>query len=126
VARRPLNRGSYVRSDDLALETRVFGQDGDLGVDHPQALVGCQVAQFVPAGQMVRRADVKPADMVTRSQRVSVLHAEGGVRLNLSGVALDTGTWGDTVRVRIGDARHERRIVRGVVSDFGVVRLVEP
>ncbi len=126
VARQPLNRGSYVRPDDLALETRVFEQDGEVGVDRPQALVGCQVVQFVPAGQMVRRADVKPADMVVRSQRVRVLHKEGGVRVDLGGVALDAGTWGDTVRVRIGDTRHERRIVRGVVSDFGVVRLVEP
>lgn len=125
VARQPLNRGSYVRPDDLALETRFFERDGEMGVDRPQALVGCQVGRFVPAGQMVLRADVKPADMVTRSQRVSVLHAAGGVRANLSGVALDAGTWGDTVRVRIGDARHERQIVRGVVCDFGVVRLVE-
>lgn len=125
VARQPLNRGSYVRPDDLALETRVFERDGEVGVDRPQALVGCQVAQFVPAGQMVRRADVKPADMVARSQRVTVLHGGAGVRVNLSGVALDAGTYGDTVRVRIGDSRQDRRIVRGVVSEFGVVKLVE-
>lgn len=125
VARKPLNLGGFIKPDDVALETRLFERGSRPGLDDPRAAVGHQVTRFVPAGQMVTAADIKTVDMVARAQRVTVAGGHGGVALRLDGVALDAGTLGETVRVRLGDARGERRIRRGTVTDFGTVRLID-
>ncbi len=125
VAVRPLNLGAYIKPEDVAFEQRVFEAGDELGVDTMDALLGHQVRSFVAAGQMVRAADVKPVDMVTRSQRVTVVNDGRGVNLRLAGVALENGTYGETVRVRIGESRTDRRVVRGLVTSFGTVRLME-
>jgi len=122
VAEQPLNVGSYVQAERLGTATRVFTEDGDFGLTHAEAIVGQQVRGFVRAGEMVRSADVKPVDLVERSRPVTVV-GEGPVRLRVTGVALESGGYGDTVRVRLGEARKDRREVRGVVSGPGTVRL---
>jgi len=45
--------------------------------------------------------------------------------VRLTGMALDSGGYGDTVRIRMGDTRGERQLLRGVVTGLGTVRLVE-
>lgn len=124
VAARPLNRGAFIAPADLRLEARVFERSGDLGVTALEALLGSQVVNFVRAGDAVKTADVKQVDMVTRQQRVQVRGSGNGVALSLTGTALDAGGFGATVKVRLGDARKDQRVVRGVVTDFGAVRLI--
>ncbi len=124
IARRPLNVGSFVRSDDVELQARVFEAEGALGVARLEEVVGQQVKVFVPAGDLVSRAALKSVDLVARSRPVTVT-GDGPVQVRLTGVALDSGTYGDTVRVRLGDARGEKRILRGVVTGLGTVKLAE-
>jgi flagella basal body P-ring formation protein FlgA len=123
VAAKPLNPGTYIRPDDLRLEPRVFERAADAGYEALGQLMGQQVAAFVPAGRMLRRDDVKSVDMVSRSQRVTVVEREGGIQMTLVGTALDAGALGDRVRVRLGETRDQRRIVHGIVMGFGSVSL---
>lgn len=125
VARRPLNRGNYVHPDDLMVQRRAFERDGELGLVRPDELAGQQVRNYVPVGQMLTRDDLKAVDMVTRAQRVRVTSGGAGVSLELNGVALESGALGDTIRVRLGESRTDRRTVRGVVTGFGIIRLLE-
>jgi flagella basal body P-ring formation protein FlgA len=126
VAARPLNQGAYVRPDDVRLEPRVFDQSPELGLGSASDVVGHQMATYVPAGQMLARKDVKHVDLVKRSQRVHVVSSGTGVRFRLTGVALDSGSAGDRVRVRLGESRDERQIVTGIVTEFGTVSVGEP
>lgn len=124
VAVKPLNIGGYITRDSVDTGTRIFTSGDDLGLDHPEPVIGQQVQRFVPAGQMIRLKDVKAVDMVKRSRPVSV-EGGGAVRLRLTGVALENGGYGDTVRVRLGDSRKDRREIRGVVTGVGMVRMTE-
>lgn len=124
VARRPLNAGATIRADDLALEERLFDGRNEPGAEAIEPLVGQQVRKFVPAGSMVRPADLQQVDLVKRSRPVTVLSDAGGVQLRVSGVALDSGTFGDTVRVRLGEGRREAREIRCQVTGVGTVRML--
>ena len=83
------------------------------------------MAKFIPAGQMVRRSALKSVDMVRRSRPVSVIGSTTSIQVHVTGVALDSGGYGESVRVRLGDSRKDRRVVRGVVTGLGTVRIEE-
>jgi flagella basal body P-ring formation protein FlgA len=125
VARRPLGLGQSVRREDVGLETRVFEQDANLGLGRVEEVIGQQIRRFVPASEMIQPDAIKMVDLVVRSRPVTVVGEGPSVQVRLTGVALDSGGYGDTVRVRMGDARRERKVLRGVVSGLGTVRLSE-
>ncbi len=128
VAAKPLNIGAYVKSGSLDYATRIFTSGADLGIDHPEQVIGQRVKNFVPVGQMVHAGDFKSVDLVKRSQPVTVIGSvadSAGVSVRITGDALDSGGYGDTIRVRLGDSRATHREVRGVVSGVGLVRLTD-
>ncbi len=124
VAKRPLSIGNHIRRNDVHLEKRVFNDDSRIGLTSLDEAIGQQVKDFVPKDEMLTPSDVKNVDLVQRSRPVTVVGDNGGVQLRLSGVALDAGSYGDTVRVRLGDRKH-RQTLRGIVSGLGTVRLQE-
>lgn len=124
VAARPLSIGAYVKRDSLEYATRVFTSGQDLGIEHAEQVVGQRVKNFVPAGEMLRHEDLKSVDLVKRSQPVTVIGGDN-VSIRITGDALDCGGYGETIRVRLGDSRKNRREIRGVVTGVGTVRLVD-
>jgi len=124
VARKPLGIGTFVRQEDVAFEPRILERWQDVGLDEVGQIIGQQVKRYIPVGEMIRRSDIKAVDLVKRSRPVSVSSTGDSVSVRLTGVALDSGGYGDTVRVRIGESRKDRRILRGVVSGVGSVRLI--
>jgi flagella basal body P-ring formation protein FlgA len=128
IAAKPLNVGAYIKHDSLDYATRIFSAGTELGIDHAEQVIGQRVKNFVPVGQMVRASDLRSVDLVKRSQPVTVIGSVSGndsVSMRITGDALDSGGYGDTVRVRLGDSRENYREVRGVVSGVGVVRLMD-
>lgn len=123
VAARPLNAGSTVRREHLTFAQRIFDQDPGSGLVRLDEVVGQQVARFVPEGEMLAGGDFRRVDLVKRSRPVTVV-GSGPVSVHLTGTALDSGTYGDAVRVRLGD-RRDRRVVRGVVAGVATVELAE-
>lgn len=123
VAARPLNVGGVIDADALELSKRVFVGDEPPGFQDPQRLIGQQVRRFIPAGQMLRPGDLKAADLVRRGRPVTIVQ-EGPIRLRVTGIALDSGTYGALVRVQLGANRRERRVVRGEVVGVATVKLV--
>lgn len=125
VAARPLNIGGYISRDAIDFAERIFTADeADAGFTQPEQIVGQRVARFVAAGEMLKTQDVESADMVKRSRPVSVV-SSGPVAVRAVGVALDSGGYGESVRVRLGESRKDRREVRGVVVGVGTVQLAE-
>jgi flagella basal body P-ring formation protein FlgA len=125
VTRRPLSIGNFIRHDDVDFETRVFTADDDIGFAALNEVVGQQVKEYVPSGEMIVPGAIKSVDLVQRSRPVTVINDSAGIQVRLTGVALDSGCYGDTVRVRLGDTRRGRRMLRGVVTGLGTVRLEE-
>jgi flagella basal body P-ring formation protein FlgA len=123
VAARPLNVGRYIRRDSLEYARRIFSAGDDLGIDHAEQVIGQRVKQFVPAGEMIRESDLALVDLVKRSQPVTVTGGDS-ISVRITGDALDSGGYGDTIRVRLGDSRRNRREVRAIVTGVGTARLV--
>ena len=125
IARKPLNPGNFVRGDDLSVETRVFEHGANLGPSRTEEVVGQQIKRFVAVGAVVPADAIKAVDLVVRSRPVTITGEGTSVQVRLTGVALDSGGYGDTVRVRLGDSRQDRKTLRGVVTGLGTVRLAE-
>lgn len=125
IARRPLSLGNFIRHDDVDVVTRVFDSGQTIGLRTAGEAIGQQVKQYVPAGGMVTARDIKAVDLVRRSRPVTVVGAADNVHVRLTGVALDSAGYGESVRVRLGESRRSRQQVRGVVTGLGTVRLVE-
>ncbi len=125
VAQRPLSLGNYVRRADITLESRVFGAGDDLGMGQLEEVVGQQVQQFVPVGEMVTGKSIKSVDLVRRSRPVTVVGNGSAVQVRLTGMALDSGGYGEVVRVRVGADRRDRQMLRGVVTGLATVRIAE-
>lgn len=124
VAAKPLSVGAFIRPDNVKRARRLFDSDAALGVERIEQVMGQRVKTFIPAGALVRAVDLKAADMVQRSRPVT-LYSDGQVGVRLTGTALDSGGLGEMVRVRIGELRGQRRVVRGVVTGVARVRLEE-
>ncbi len=124
VAAGPLNIGSLIEPDDVKPHERIFTSDAAPGLTRAGEAVGQRVRIFIPEGQLLRRDDLQAADLVKRSAGVRVF-SSGPVGVRLQGTALDNGTYGERVRVRLGDTRSSRRVVHGEVTGLGEVRLLE-
>lgn len=124
AAQRPLNLGAFIKRDDLTYQQRRFDREADFGCAKIEALVGQQVAAYVPVGEMVSTQAVKAVDLVKRGDDVTVLGGTSGVSMTLRGKALESGTYGDTVRVQIGRTRQDRAVRRGVVVEYGKIKLL--
>lgn len=123
TAAKPLNIGAYIRRDSLELVERVFSDAREVGLAQVDEVVGQQVRKFIAPGEMLTRADLKAVDMVQSSRPVTVV-SDGPVSMRISGIARDSGHYGDSVRVWLGDGK-QRREVRGTVSGLGIVTLSE-
>ncbi len=121
VAAKPLNVGTTLRLEHLAIRERLFEDAAPPELGDPGALVGQQVQRYLNAGDLLTPDALEPRDLVLRSRPVTVIGG-GAVQINVSGIALDTGRLGDSVRVRLGDGR-QRREIRGTVSGVGTVRI---
>ncbi|MBN2447187.1 MAG: flagellar basal body P-ring formation protein FlgA, partial [Phycisphaerae bacterium] len=126
VAGRPLNVGTFVRPEDITKEQRTFDRIEDVGLDDPAAAIGQEVKQYVAVDGMLRVSDLKPVDLVKRGRPVSITGGSGGVVAQIAGSALDSGSYGDSVRVRLGNTRNDRREVHATVTGIGTVRLAAP
>jgi len=123
VAAGPLNAGNTVRRDSLKFARRVITSERNLGLNAVEQVVGRRVKKYVADGSMIHTENLQDVELVRRSRPVTVT-SDGPVQIRVTGVALDSGGYGQQVRVRIGDPR-KRRIIRGVITGVGTVRMQE-
>jgi flagella basal body P-ring formation protein FlgA len=120
VARRPLLKGGRIGAADLAVEPRGVAE-GDGLETPPSALVGSEITRDVPAGELVRDADVARPAPLARGARVTVLVRRGNVTVSTSGQLERAARPGDETQVRLLAAS---RLLSGRLLD-GATVLVE-
>lgn len=123
VAARPLNAGTLIGPQDVRLEDRLFENGDAAAIEQSSAVVGRRLKRFVPAGGMLKPDAMQDAEVVRRTQPVTVVSRAGSVRVNLVGTAIDGGCVGDEIRVRVGESRKEWREVRGVITGPALVEM---
>ncbi len=83
-------------------------------------VVGMLLRRNLAAGQPLTPTMLKARRLIERGQRVTVLAGGNGLEVRVPGEALSHGARGDRIRVR---NLSSRRIVEGVVTDSGTVRV---
>ena len=120
VAARPLVRGQIIdvaavnlqKTDVSRLNSGYFAKLEDL-----QDL---EARRDLPRGTVLTPKALTPRQLVRAGQTVTLVLEYGGLRVRSSGEALHAASHGEVVRVRNSQSR---KIVEGVVSGAGVVRV---
>lgn len=116
VLARDVLRGELLSASDFVLEERA----GVTALLPPQAVLGHEATRRLPAGTVIRSADVAPPRLVKRGEPVTLLVQSGGLSISAQGRALADGRRGDLVRVV---ATATNRTLDGVVAAPGTVRI---
>lgn len=112
ILARPVARGERIARDDLASRWLPAARlDGDALVDAAD-LVGQEAARRLPAGRVVRAADIRAPRLVRKDEPVTLVYRRGGLDLVSGGTALDSGGEGDSIRVLNPSSN---RALRGLV-----------
>lgn len=120
VASRPLARGQRLGKDDLALEKRDLGTLRGKTIQNPTQVLGYLMRRGVPAGRALHTALLEAPVLVERGRRVRMAVQAQSIDITMTGVALEDGALGETVRVRNPASS---RVVEGVVVGPAQVRL---
>lgn len=100
VARRPINRGTMVRSEDVSLEQRSFTRIEDVGLTATAAVVGREARRYISQGEMLSARDVQAMPLVRRGDHVTVWFRRAGLSVRGSAKALKEGSQGDRIEVK--------------------------
>jgi len=121
VAARPLQSGAVLDIGDIVLTERtVWSEPNRSASGMPQP--GWTVRRSVPEGTVLEPPIVQPPLLVSPGSRVVLVWERNRVSVSLEGSAINGGSMGDEVRVRL-DNRRGRAL--GVVTGPGLARLVE-
>jgi flagella basal body P-ring formation protein FlgA len=66
-----------------------------------------EIAQSVPADQILSRSDITPRRIVRRGKLVDVLVNEGGINITMKAMALADGGVGETIGIRNVDSKKD-------------------
>lgn len=116
----PLNKGDVLTEADLDyvevdLSQVRYGYFTDM-----KQLVGQQLKRRLPQNRLIKANYVEPPTLVKRGELVSIVAENRGYSVKMSGTAMSNGSKGERVQVRNNSSK---RIVEGVVEEFGVVSI---
>lgn len=121
VARQPVARGAVLRPEDLRVEERRLDElPSTVLMDEGEA-IGKEARVALAAGKPLTVQSLTTAALVKRGDLVRLQIEKNGLRLSVTGEALDTGGSGE--RVRVLNESSKRELV-GRVVDHGTVHVV--
>ncbi|MDZ7628420.1 MAG: flagellar basal body P-ring formation chaperone FlgA [Parvularculaceae bacterium] len=85
-----------------------------------EKIAGKQLRRFMPAGAVIRAADVREPVLVSRNTLVRMQYVKGALLISAEGRALSNGALGEEVRVL---ALQSRSTITGVVVNEGLVQV---
>lgn len=116
-----VQRGDRLEASDFNTETRP--DTAARGAIGPAEAAGMEATRNLPAGMVLRRADIMQPQLVRRGEPVTVRLVSGGLVITAAGRALSGGARGDLVRVVTNSTS---RTLDGVVDGSGSVRITAP
>jgi flagellar basal body P-ring formation protein FlgA len=87
-------------------------------VTTPEQAAGLVAKRALPAGKIIRQADLMKPELVARNETVTLVFEAPGIMLTIRGKALEAGTLGDLINVLNVQSK---RTVQATVSGPGRV-----
>jgi flagella basal body P-ring formation protein FlgA len=107
ISTRRLERGESINSGGAALlDSDVLSANKEL-LKADEKLDYFEIAQAVPANQILSRSDITPRQIVRRGKVVDVIVKEGGINISMKAMALADGGVGQTIGVRNIDSKKD-------------------
>jgi flagella basal body P-ring formation protein FlgA len=107
ISTRRLERGESINSGGAALlDSDVLSTNKEL-LKADEKLDYFEIAQAVPANQILSRSDITPRQIVRRGKVVDVIVKEGGINISMKAMALADGGVGQTIGVRNIDSKKD-------------------
>lgn len=122
VAARALARKQTIAAEDIRLERQETSTLVSGYLDRPEAAIGLQLKRPLAAGQLLTDSVLVRRKLVERGQLVNIVSSRPGLKVRMSGEALEDGIAGQRIRVR---NRTSKKIIEGYVESSGSVR-IEP
>ena len=120
VAQEDLLKGERVYPWQVAYEERFMGRCPRQDIEPTEELINYVVLRTVKKGEVLVKSYLKKEPLVRRGQEVSVIYRSGNLEISFNGKALDTGFYGDVIRVR---SFNTGKLLRGRVISEGSVLL---
>lgn len=123
VAARSIGIGTTIRRTDIEYAERLL-ESGPMPTRlEPANAIGQNAKRYIEAGELLTNDLLEEIDLIRRNDRIGVTTGDR-VNVRMPGVALDSGKYGERIRVRIGASRNNWREVAAVVMGVGQARLV--
>ena len=123
TARRTLPRNHLLTADDLQIDERDVSRLSSGYISDRKQLLGQRLRQQVIAGRIITPSMLEADLVVRRGQTVTLLAADGGIRISMSGKALINGAIGQRIRVENSSSG---RVVEGIVRSAETVEILLP
>lgn len=120
VSMRPLARGHVLRPEDLDAQTHDVADIQATYFTDKSHIVGKSLKRSVPSGAFLHAALLDNPAIVKRGQKVTLMAERDGVRVKMSGTALEDGAINDQVRV---ENLSSKRRVEGTVLAHNLVKV---
>jgi flagella basal body P-ring formation protein FlgA len=121
AASTPLNAGERLKSSHLKLVPADISRQLELVLTEatsPLALHQYEARVMIRAGELLDLRKIRKIPDVARNSPVRlVIEASPGVQVGVSGIALQDGNIGDTIRIKREKDDHSRHYMTGVVID---------
>lgn len=118
TARRALLKGESVRGADVELVRKNVSALGRTYLDNISDIVGSTVNRDVGQGESFDRNSVSMPPMILAGSQVTIVYRNGALEASATGIALDSGSMNDEIRIRNDTSR---KVVKGRVQDEGLV-----
>jgi flagella basal body P-ring formation protein FlgA len=119
VATRALAPGEVITEKDVKLMTRRVSSYRDLGLTDIREVLGQEVARSITPDSVIKPALIRKLMLVKRNQKINVHSRVGSVQIDVQGTALESGAYGDVIRVRFDN--QNRTIIHGHIAGPGMV-----
>ena len=120
VATHPLERGTIIKSENIAfksIETTGLRDTYFLKADY---LVGKQLIRRLAAHDPFGSNAIKALPLIKRGEQISILATQATLQIRMTGEALSDGVEGDLIRVK---NHNSNRIIEGRVTTAGEVEV---
>jgi flagella basal body P-ring formation protein FlgA len=117
---RTIVRGEALGKDDIKMTTQQVNSSTNGYFHNTKQAIGFVAKRTIPAGKVLTAYMLQAPHLVRRGQEVILLATTPQLEVRMKGKALSDGAKGDVIKVR--NVR-SKRVVEGVVSDIGVVRV---
>ena len=118
TAKRPINKGSVVNSEDVVMARFNVNMLPVDAADKDREVVGHAASHDISAGEVFRATKLELPRAVTKGDKVTLLYRRGLLEASATGISLDDGAVGQEVKVK-NDA--SKKVVTGKIIEPGLV-----